>query len=42
MIYIVPAQRLAVVVMTNLEDAPERLETLTATGDIVAAPAQAR
>jgi serine beta-lactamase-like protein LACTB, mitochondrial len=34
-LYIVPARRLAVVILSNLEDAPERLPTVMAVGDIV-------
>ena len=42
MLYIIPARRLAVVILSNLEDAPERLETATALGDIVSSSSPAR
>lgn len=35
MLYIAPAQRLAVAILSNLEDAPDRLPTAMAIGDIV-------
>ena len=34
-LYIVPTSRLAVAILSNLEDAPERLDTATVVGDIV-------
>jgi hypothetical protein len=35
MLYILPESRLAVVILSNLESAPERLETVTAVGRVV-------